>query len=1000
MALLRCLAIFWLSILCAPAGAQDSPRPADTPLILGQSFQKEIKVNETQGYSFKLEKDYFAQVVVESKGVDVVLTLFGLDGKPIARSRDYAGDVGVERVTLIVDEPQLMRLEVSAIKKLSGDGSYAIQLKTLRLAQKNDRDLVAAENILSEGRRTTGIVPEARRRAIEKYKEAFDLFLKAGDKRSACNVLHDMGQAYYLLGERQKELAVYEQALALRREINDRKGEAATLRQICDAHNLLNEKQKALTVCAQALQIQREVEPRSNEAALLYQLLGTLYSSLGSEEAAFDYYQQGYAISREIGARPTEVRILNQIGELHFDLQRYKEALNYYQKALQAQQEYFGGLRIRRTILLLGRVYFKLGQTETALHYLNQALVQERRLGGPILLSNILISLSQVYLQKGERQKALEHLREALSIKQFLHSRLGEAEARYWIAQVERDGNNLAAAITEIEKTIEISESVRAELAEQELRVSYFIKVERYYEFYLDLLWQLHQQQPNAGYDVKAFNTSERVRARGLVELLSEIQTDIRQGVPPELLERERALQQRLNARAEVQVDLLNRKHTPEQAEAIDKELQEILSAYSDVQAQIRLTCPRYAALVQPQALTLPEIQASLDPNTLLLEYRLGANRSFLWAITGTSFAAYELPKRAEIETRVRSVYQLLTTRNKLPEDETDAQRQTRLAQAESEYKVASAKLGQALFAPIASQLKNQRLVIVSDGALQYIPFGALPIQNSKLRIQDAKGQTANHERRTMNNAQLLIVNHEIVSLPSASVIAVLRREFANRPSPKKTVAIFADPVFAKEDVRLKGRKTYLAPAAPERLRDLTASNKMIRPRSGDETTENEQNPISRLPFSRREAQEIQKVAPPEETFVALDFNANHAKATSPELAQYRIIHFATHGWLDSRHPELSSLILSLVNERGEPQDGYLRLHEVYNLELNADLVVLSACQTGLGKEVRGEGLVGLTRGFMYAGAARVTASLWKVDDLATAELMGQFYRFRSRAHV
>lgn len=125
----------------------------------------------------------------------------------------------------------------------------------------------------------------------------------------------------------------------------------------------------------------------------------------------------------------------------------------------------------------------------------------------------------------------------------------------------------------------------------------------------------------------------------------------------------------------------------------------------------------------------------------------------------------------------------------------------------------------------------------------------------------------------------------------------------------------------------------------------------------------------------------------------ALNFAASRANALDEKLSDYRILHFATHGILNSTHPDLSGLVLSLVNEKGQPQDGFFRLHEIYNLKLNADLVVLSACQTGLGKEVKGEGLIGLTRGFMYAGAPRVIASLWKVNDSATAELMKIFYQ-------
>jgi CHAT domain-containing protein len=165
------------------------------------------------------------------------------------------------------------------------------------------------------------------------------------------------------------------------------------------------------------------------------------------------------------------------------------------------------------------------------------------------------------------------------------------------------------------------------------------------------------------------------------------------------------------------------------------------------------------------------------------------------------------------------------------------------------------------------------------------------------------------------------------------------------------------------------------------------AMARAIRSVTGDERAG-----LRRLLSSRDEAEAITSLAPAS-ALKALDFNASRPTALSDQIGQYRIVHFATHGLLDSMRPELSGLVLSLVDENGKEQDGYLRLNEIYNLKLNADLVVLSACQTGLGKEVRGEGLVGLTRGFMYAGTPRVAASLWQVNDAATAELMKRFYR-------
>jgi CHAT domain-containing protein len=285
--------------------------------------------------------------------------------------------------------------------------------------------------------------------------------------------------------------------------------------------------------------------------------------------------------------------------------------------------------------------------------------------------------------------------------------------------------------------------------------------------------------------------------------------------------------------------------------------------------------------------------------------------------------------------------------------------------------------------------------VIVSDGALQYIPFGALPVPDSLLSVVRGQSSESTITKPQVTGYRPVVIDHEIVSVPSASVLAVLRRELAARQPAAKTVAALADPVFASDDPRVKHDKKKIAQQAKTDSTFLAGATALANPflRSAREmgVTDSSEG-LARLFFSRREAEGILKLVPAAEGMKAVDFAANRATATSAELSRYRMVHFATHGLLNSTHPELSGIVLSLVDEQGKPQDGFLRLHEIYNLNLPADLVVLSACQTALGKEIKGEGLVGLTRGFMYAGATRVAASLWKVDDRATAELMRRFY--------
>jgi CHAT domain-containing protein len=368
-------------------------------------------------------------------------------------------------------------------------------------------------------------------------------------------------------------------------------------------------------------------------------------------------------------------------------------------------------------------------------------------------------------------------------------------------------------------------------------------------------------------------------------------------------------------------------------------------------------------ALTEPVPLSVKAIQQQvLADDTLLLEYALGDEKSFLWAATPTSIKSFELPARSQIEPVARRIYETVTARNQSPANESPEQRQTRLNQADAEFAKAAATLGETLLGPVASELQNHRLVIVTEGMLQYVPFGALPSPKGPLP---------------------LIAEHEIVSLPSASVLAVLRQESAGRKPPDKTIAVMADPVFSVDDARFaaRGRKEVAASEQDSALTDV----KRAAAESGVVSLE-------RLRFSRMEAEAISSLAPDNLKLKALDFAANRAAAMNANLGQYRIVHFATHALIDNEHPELSGVVLSLVDEQGRPQNGFLRLYDIYNLKLGADLVVLSACQTALGKEINGEGIVGLTRGFMYAGAPRVVASLWRIDDRATAELMKRFY--------
>jgi CHAT domain-containing protein len=569
--------------------------------------------------------------------------------------------------------------------------------------------------------------------------------------------------------------------------------------------------------------------------------------------------------------------------------------------------------------------------------------------------------IGRVYSDLAEKQKALEFYNQSLPLSRAVGNKAGEAANLGNIASVERKRGNLNEALTQIQAAIKIIEELRTKIASQQLCASYFATVQGYYQFYIDLLMQLHKTKPSKGYDALALHISERSKARSLLELLAEANVNIGAGADPRLREQERNLQQQLNAAEQSRIKLLEGSYTEKQLTEIKQRIENLITQLDQVQAQIRVKSPAYAAISQPGAftLTLPQIQQQvLDDDTLLLTYSLGKERSYLWAVTKTGFTSYELPKRADIEAAAKEFRQVLTDAN--PD--------------ESEIATSAAKLSQLILTPVANQLGNKRLLVVSDGILQYIPFAALPVPANS---QPTPSLPASPPPRVPASSYTpLLVQNEVVSLPSASTLAVLRNQVKDRPQAAKILAAIADPVFTRDHPRFPSAQNQQQTATDSKTAVMRACES-----------------LDRLEFSGKEADNILALAPGAKRFAALGFDASRANATRADLSQYQIVHFATHGCVNEDHPELSGVALSQFEPTGVSTDGFLRLHDIFNLNLGAELVVLSACKTGIGKEVQGEGLLGLTRGFMYARAKRVVVSLWSVNDAATSQLMQKYYQ-------
>ncbi|MGE3178602.1 MAG: CHAT domain-containing protein, partial [Vicinamibacterales bacterium] len=530
-----------------------------------------------------------------------------------------------------------------------------------------------------------------------------------------------------------------------------------------------------------------------------------------------------------------------------------------------------------------------------------------------------------------------------------------------------------------------IVESQRSKVGSAQLRALYFSAKREFYELHVDLLMD------GSGADDAslALEASEQARARSLVDLLRESGIAIREGVDPDLLAREDALKQRIDVLESSRVRAMSDRPNPTRLATIEKDIEALFQEYDQVQGAIRTSSPRYAALKQGGTVRAADIQAALDEDTVVLEYLLGDTRSHLWIVTRSSLTSAALPPRREIEQLARDVYAGLTA--------DAAGRRTGLTSLAEKR----AALSHLLLAPAAALLDTRRIVIVADGALLYVPFGLLdrPAGSTPPRGETPSSGATRSGSPRPGTPRALLADHEVIHLPSMSSLLAMRDAPSRSSAAPGSVGIMADPVFSADDGRLqaRGRSASSASASPAPgaggssaapATSLNATPSLERAASDSGIVR-----FSRLRFTREEADRIAALVPADRRAVHTDFGASRAVAASEAFGRHQVLHFATHGLINGVHPDLSGLVFSLVDAEGRTQDGFLRLHDIYNLRLQSDVVVLSACQTALGQDVRGEGLIGLTRGFMYAGASRIVASLWDVDDRATAVLMERFYR-------
>jgi CHAT domain-containing protein/tetratricopeptide (TPR) repeat protein len=924
----------------------------------------------------------FVRGQVDQETGDVSVTIVDPAGKQV--TFHDAQQRGREIVAFVAAVAGRYRVEIRSIESSGPPSRYRVRFDAPRPVTAEDESLEAAVRASTDARR---LFKQGQRDALLQSLDVRTTVLprwRALDTPDMVLVtLAGIGDTHYRLGQYEAAQAAYTDALPLARA-RDADTEAEVINNLAMSEWRLGDVPQARTHLEQALTIWRRTGSADEAKALSN--LGIIQRQSGEYDEARRAYARALAIHRRTQNARSAAFALNNLAITLDALGRRQDAVDQLTRAI-AQFHAFGERRAEgRALIAMSDIQLAIGRRETALMSAQRGLALVREAGDRRAEAEGIERLGRVFLAKRDPAAARDQFSRALELYGEVHSPRGESDALHGLgltalasgdgaqaigffdralearraieavslqaetlarrAQAARLTGDLVSARNDAEAAIQLAEQMRSGVFERELRLSYSAAVHRYYTEDIAILADLHRTSPDEGFDALAFAAADRVKARTALERLRESKAAWAAAADPALRRRERELRGLLNYWA---LQLWDQSDQPGSAAVVAKiraRLETISAEHDRIEGEIRRQQPRLAALALPEAITLARLREDVvTPETVLVAFSLGESRSYVWALTREDFILRELPARAVIERQARA---LLDAIDHQPPNEKAAD----LSQAHAR----AATVSRTLLSPIAAFLSHHRtLVVVPDGVLHTVPFDVLP---------------------SPARSEPLVESHEILAAPSLSLVRWLIADAAARQPAPKTVAALGDPVFAANDERVTSGAGATSSGAP--LSTTRAATLARR--------------FSRLPFSRDEVTRIVALAPVSRRLQAVDFDASRALVEGGALRDYRYVHFATHAIRDDRHPDLSGIVLSLVGPGGVPQDGFLRLQDIYGLRLRADLVVLSACETALGRQTAGEGLQSLVHGFFQAGASRVLASLWKVDDEATTALMARFY--------
>ena len=789
--------------------------------------------------------------------------------------------------------------------------------------------------------------------ALESYQQALPLLQQLNDPEAEGRTLANMGIAHFHFGEYLAALDAFRQALTRYRQLGRHDLEASALNNIGDLYERQGRYQEALYAYRQALSLQEQLEETGAQGRTLNNI-GVIYWHLGQYEEALNYYKLALASKQAVGDQHGEAATLNNIGVVHWKREKYQEALNSYDQALRLRRALSDSRGQGSTLASIGMVYAAEGQSQQALDAFRQALSITQAIGDRQRESLTLAQMGKLYRALGKTPQAYQAFQQSVTLGTQLNAREILWEALRGLAAVEVERQQFKEAVEHYEQALAQIEALRAEFRATDEYWTMMADKFAVYDELIDLFSKLHQQFPEKRYDQKAFDIFERKQGRLFLEQMGKTESRQFAGLPESVRQREEQLDTQLErAHADLAAALSQSSQNLDRIAELETRLNALQAEQRALRATLQAKYPDYHALRYPQPVSLDELrQNTLRPNELMLVYHVMSEKTILWLVASQRTQMYILPAGEKaIQQQVANMRHAMLSGfyiNPSVEEFYNPSDAQAMPLEKAGYALYSTLLPQDV-RPLLAQ--DRPLYIVPTGVLYDAPFEALITR---------QGQ-----------AHFLLEDVSISYLSSASLLKILRdARTRTTHAARNPLLAFANPDYQSLSLE-KGTTRSL------QMQTLLSAMK---------------GNIDELPDTEKEARAISAVLKATDASRPLQLRQNASRANlfqmnaDGKLDEYQYILFSLHGLIPGEvsYIDQPALILS---------DDLLTMSDVFGLSLNADMVVLSACNTGRGKYRRGEGVMSLTRAFMYAGAPTTAVTLWSVDSLSSQYLsVGMFF--------